>query len=50
MEKKLLECFTKTNCKKKKKKIKKSLVKKVIKRKDDKLHVKWKEYNDLFNF
>ena len=44
MEKKLLECFTKTNCKKK------SLVKKVIKRKDDKLHVKWKEYNDLFNF
>ena len=39
MEKKLLENFTKTKCKKQ---IKKNRVEKVIKRKGDKLYVKWK--------
>ena len=46
MKKKLLE-FTTMNCKKKK--IKKSFdLKKVIKRKGDKLYVKWKEYDNSF--
>ena len=46
-EKKLLERFTKKNFKKQ---IKKSLeLKKVIKRKGDKLYVKWKGYNKSFN-
>ena len=45
-EKKLLERFTKKNCKKQ---IKKSLeLKKVIKRKDDKLYVKQKKYDNSF--
>ena len=42
----------KKNCKKKKKKKSKCLqfrVKKVIKRKGNKLHVKWKGYNNFFN-
>ena len=43
--KKLLDCFTKKNCKKQ---IKKSLeLKKVITRKSDKLYVKWKGYNSF---
>ena len=46
-EKKLLEHFTKTNCKKQ---IKKSLeLKKVMKRKGDKLHGTWKGYDNSFN-
>ena len=50
MKKKLLERFTTMNCNKKKKKIKKSFdLKKVIKRKGDKLYVKWKEYDNSFN-
>ena len=49
MKKKLLERFTTMNCNKKKK-IKKSFdLKKVIKRKGDKLYVKWKEYDNSFN-
>ena len=43
--KKLLERFTKKNCKKQ---IKKSLELKVIKRKDDKLYVKCKDYDNSF--
>ena len=44
--KKFLEHFTKTNCKKQ---IKKSLEpEKVIKRKGDKLYVKWKGYDNSF--
>ena len=44
--KKLLEVFTKKNCKKQ---IKKSLVlKKIINRKDDKLYVKWKGCDSSF--
>ena len=39
--KKLLECFMNKNCKKQ---IKRTL----IKRKDDKLYVKWKGYDDFF--
>ena len=46
MLKKLLERFTKNNCKKQ---IKKSLELKVIKRKDDKLYVKCKDYDNSFN-
>ena len=45
--KKLLENFTERNCKKTNQK--ESRVKKVIKRKDDKLYVKWKDYDNLFN-
>ena len=46
MEQKLLESFTKLNCKKQ---IKKSLeLKKVIKKKGDKLYVKWKGYDSSF--
>ena len=45
--KKLLERFLKKNCKKQ---IKKSLeVKKVIKRKGNKLYFKWKGYDSSFN-
>ena len=47
MKKKLLESFMKKNCKKQ---IKKCLeLKKVIKRKSDKLYVKWKGYDNSFN-
>ena len=46
MIKKLLERFTKKNCKNKSKKI---MIKKVIKRKDDKLYVKWKGYDTSSN-
>ena len=47
MEKKLLELFTKKNCKKQ---IKNRLeLKKVVKRKGDKLYVKWKGRNNSFN-
>ena len=47
MIKKCLELFTKKNSKKQ---IKKNLErKKVIKRKDNKLHVKWKGYDNSFN-
>ena len=43
----MLELFTKTYCKKQ---IKKSLeLKKVIKKKCNKLYVKWKGYNSSFN-
>ena len=41
---KLLEGFTKKNCKNKSKR-----VEKVIKRKSDKLYVKWKGFNSSFN-
>ena len=45
--KKLLESFTKKNCRNR---IKKEFwIKKVIKRKGDKLYVKWKGYNNSFN-
>ena len=46
-EKKLLEHFTKKNCKKKNQK--EFRTEKVIKRKGYKLYVKWKGYNNLFN-
>ena len=46
--KKLLEFFTKNNCKEKKNQ-KELRVGKVIKRKGDKLYVKWKGYYDSFN-
>ena len=46
-EKKLLERFIKKNCKKKKSQ--RVLSGKVIKRKGDKLYVKWKGYNSSFN-
>ena len=47
MEKKLMELFTRKNCKKQ---IKKSLeLKKIIKRRGDKLYIKWKGDNNLFN-
>ena len=42
--KKLLERFIKNNCRKKSKS-----VEKVIKRKDDKLYVKWKGFDKSFN-
>ena len=47
MVKKLLERFIKKNCKKKKNQ-KKFIVEKVIKRKGDKLYVKWKGYDNSF--
>ena len=47
VEKKLLELSTKKNCKKTNQK--ELRIKKVIKRKDDKLYVKWKGYNNSFN-
>ena len=46
MEKKLQERFKKQNCKKQ---IKKSLELKKQQKKGDKLYVKWKRYNNLFN-
>ena len=50
MEKKLLEHFTKTNCKKKKKKYQKEFrTVKVIKRKGDQSCVKWKDCDNSFN-
>ena len=46
MVKKLLKVFKKKNCKKL---VKKNLkTEKVLKRKGDKLHVKWKGYNNRF--
>ena len=42
-----LEHFTKKNCKKQMEK--EFGVEKVIKRKDDKLYVKWKGYDNSFN-
>ena len=45
MEKKSLERVTKKNCKKQ---IKTNL-EEVMKRKDDKVYVKWKGYDNLFN-
>ena len=47
MEKKLLELFTKKNCKKPNQK--ELRIKKVTKKKGDKLSVEGKEYNDSFN-
>ena len=47
IEKKLLECFTKTNSEKTNQK--EFRIEEVIKRKGDKLHVKWKGYNNSFN-
>ena len=47
MEKKFLERFMKTNCKKQIKKEFKD--EKVIKRKCDKLYVKWNGYDSSFN-
>ena len=49
MEKKLLGRFMKTNCKKQIKKKKKIRIENLIKRKFDKLYVKWKGYDSLFN-
>ena len=47
MKKKLLEHFTKNNCKKQ---IKNSLeLRKAIKQKGDKLHLKCKDYDSSFN-
>ena len=48
MEKKLLEFYMKKNCKKKKNQ-KEFRVEKVIKRKVDKLYVKWKGHDHSFN-
>ena len=45
--KKLLERFTKTNYKKRKKSQKEFRVEKVIKRKGDKLCIKWKGYDSF---
>ena len=47
MKKKLLERFTKTNCKKTNQT--EFRTEKVIKRKDDKLYVEWKGYKNSFN-
>ena len=47
MARKLLEHSIKKNCKRKMKK--KFRIEKVIKRKGDKLYVKWKEYDSSFN-
>ena len=46
MEKKLLERFMKNNCKKNQTQFR---VEKVIKRKGEKLFVKWKGYDHSFN-
>ena len=46
---KLLKCFAKNNCQKKKKNQKECKGEKVIKRKGDKLYVKWKGYDNYFN-
>ena len=45
--KKLLERFTKKICKKTNQKV--FRVEKVIKRKDDNLYIKWKDYDSSFN-
>ena len=47
MEKKSLEVFTKTNCKKTNQE--EFRTEKVIKRKDNKLYAKWKGYNNSVN-
>ena len=47
MEEKLLEPFTKKNCKKQIKKSSELI--EVIKRKGNKLYAKWKGYNNSFN-
>ena len=47
MVKELLEVFMKKNCKKLNKK--KIRIEKVLKRKGDKLYLKWKGYNNSFN-
>ena len=49
MENKLLERFTKNNCKKNKKNQKEFRTEKLIKRKGSKLYAKWKGYDNLFN-
>ena len=46
-KKKLLECFTKKPLQKNNQKA--FRVEKVIKRKGDKLYVKWKDYHSFFN-
>ena len=46
-EKKLFECFTKNNCKKTNQK--EFRVEKVVKRKGNKLYVKWEGYDNSFN-
>ena len=43
----MLERFRKTDCKKKK--LIRIRIEKVIKRKDDKLYLKWNGYNDSFS-
>ena len=48
MAKKLLEHFMKKNCKKKKNQ-EEFRIEKVIKRKGDKIYVKWKGYDNAFN-
>ena len=48
MVKKLLKVFIRNNCKKQnKKKKKKNRIEKVIKRKGDKLYIKWKNYDNI---
>ena len=47
MVKKLLQVFTKKNCKETNQK--KFRIEKIIKRKGDKLYVKWKGYHNSFN-
>ena len=47
MVKKLLEVLMKKNCKKTSQE--KFRIEKVLKRKGDKLHVKWKGYDNRFN-
>ena len=47
MDEKLMESFTKKNCRKKKQK--KFRDEKVIKRKGNKLYIKWKGYESSFN-
>ena len=45
--KQFLECFMKKNCKKKNQK--EFRIEKMIKRKADKMYIKWKGYDYLFN-
>ena len=47
MKKKLLEIFTKKELQETN--LKEFRIEKVIKRKNDKLYFKWKEYGDVFN-
>ena len=53
MVKKLLGVFTKNNCKKlvnfQNRNSEKFIIEKVLKRKGDKLYVKWKGYDNRFN-